>query len=147
MALDKSRSVVATAILVELGALVGSALGWLFLVGHTVLWEGPLWVGPSGGNNILGALFAGVLFGAPFGALTVTTLGMTVLRRVPIRRALRSLCFAGLIGIGVSAVLDDRLSVVTPMLLTAATMTAGAVAAQMRSARERNQIDAPAAAS
>lgn len=59
MRIHSDRAALAVAALAELGAVLGALLCWLFLLGRTLLWDGPL-----GANELLGGAIAAILIGA-----------------------------------------------------------------------------------
>lgn len=137
----------AVVVLLETGILLGSALGFLYLLVYALLWKGVLSHGFGGSPNLLELIFGGAMVGAPFGATMVTALGLTVLRRLPIGRALTTLSIGGVVGVIAAALLKpDILNIALPILVTGMTMTGGAITARRSLQRAQEQVEPGGAA-
>jgi hypothetical protein len=111
MRIHPGRAVAATIALAEGGGLVGALLAWLYLVGRTLLWEGPFDM-----NGLLGAGLWAILVGLPLGALAVPLLGLTILRRTPLKRALGLPAAGALSGLVAGAALHRGTALPVPVL-------------------------------
>ena len=111
MRIDVGRAAVATIALAEVGALIGVSLAWLYLVGRTLLWEGALDL-----KALLGAGVWAMWVGLPLGALAAPLLGLTVLRRTPLKRALGLPTAGALLGLAASALFHHGAALPIPGL-------------------------------
>ncbi len=107
MRVHPGRAALAAVGLAEVGAVVGALVAWLFVVGWALLpdWLSPPGVAVSPGalrNALLGAAVWAGLVGAPAGALALPLLGLTVLRRVPLGRAVGLPALGALLGLALS---------------------------------------------
>lgn len=84
--------------LAEVGAVVGAGLAWCYLVAHSRL------VGGAWPLTEPGAVLWALVFGAPVGAVVLPLLAATVLRRVPIGRAVGLTAAGTACGLAVAAV-------------------------------------------
>jgi uncharacterized membrane protein len=134
MAVHPGRLALVVLALAEIGALVGALVCAVFLLSWAVLVAGtpPL--------HVLGQVLAGTLVwagmvGAPVGAVALPLLGLTVLRRVPLGRALALPFVGALAGVLVAALLLPAGAVwPVPALVPAlgfSGLFAGAVAARV----------------
>ena len=98
MTVEPRRAALVAVALAEVGAVIGATTAWSYLVGRTLLWDGPL-----GAQALLGAGVWALLVGAPLGAVLAPLLGLTVLRRAPLRRALGLPALGALVGLAVGA--------------------------------------------
>lgn len=83
MSLHLGKTALSAVILAEIGALTGAFLAWLFLVSWVLIHHGDL---PR--SEFLTTAFWAGMIGAPIGTLTLPLVGLTVLRKTPLRRAL-----------------------------------------------------------
>lgn len=85
--------------LVELGACAGALLCWAFIAGWAVIRFGAF-----GGQKLLGTFIWAGLVGGPVGAIALPLLGMTVLRKTPLSRALGYPFLGSLLGVVAASV-------------------------------------------
>ena len=129
MHIHPGRTAAAFVMLAELGAALGSVLGFLFFIGWPLMHGFEL-----DGRNLLGAVYGGMFLGVPIGGLVAPALGFTLLRRIPIGRAI---AFA-LVGAacGCMAALLLPVPMIGPAgLLTLTGTLAGALVARLRGGR------------
>jgi hypothetical protein len=97
------RAIVVTVALVELGARAGASVACLFLTlwalvhGHGVPHRMP------GVQELLSMLLWGVVVGAPLGGVALPVVGLTVLRRTPLGRAVAFPLAGMLVGFVIAA--------------------------------------------
>jgi hypothetical protein len=146
MRIHPGRAALAALALAELGAVAGAGLAWAFLVGWLLLRYGaPTLAGLATASA--GAALWALFLGAPAGAVLLPLLGFTVLRRVPLGRALGYALGGALAGLLAAAALVPRGPMwPVPALLPAlalAGILSGVVAARVVSRRAAARRDTP----
>jgi hypothetical protein len=142
MRIHVGRAALTALALAELGAVAGAGLTALFLAAWLALRYGvPSLAEPGAalGATLPGAALWALLVGAPAGAVLLPLLGFTLLRRVPLGRALGYALGGALAGLLAAAVLMPR-GPIWPVpaqlpALALAGLFVGAVAARLSSER------------
>lgn len=88
MRVHLGRATLVTVALAELGAIVGASLCSAFLIAWMLLHRHGGYGIVIDRGTLLGMVMWGALVGAPLGAVALPVVGLTVLRRTPLGRAL-----------------------------------------------------------
>jgi hypothetical protein len=105
MRIRPAQAAFAAAALAEVGAVAGTLVCALFFTGWAAFSYG---FGTLQRNDLLGIALWALLVGVPFGAIATPLLGLSVLRRAPLWRAILLPVVGAFVGLAIGATFSPR---------------------------------------